>query len=237
MGRAREAGASRCRQGAREPPCISWCSRPPPGGRSRCLPPAAATRRRRRRRRPVPQALEARTPLRNAVFRLSRAAVAVEELPIRCGSVELLDAAAAHFRCLLCCRCWQACPQPLPTALPSSRSYLDARDTSLARLRQLSHSPAAWVRCPFAHVVLVSCLEVGACCWIAAALFAPAAGLRQCGHVAVALSSCYSNCCVVSLVALVFLQYEDYKRDLRLRLRAMADTETAAPGQPELLFV
>ena len=33
------------------------------------------------------------------------------------------------------------------------------------------------------------------------------------------------------------LQYEDYKRDLRLRLRAMADTETAAPGQPELLFV
>lgn len=32
-------------------------------------------------------------------------------------------------------------------------------------------------------------------------------------------------------------QYEDYKRDLRLRLRAMADTETAAPGQPELLFV
>ena len=41
-------------------------------------------------------------------------------------------------------------------------SYLDARDPSLARLRQLSHSPAAWFRCPFAHVVLVSCLEVGA---------------------------------------------------------------------------
>lgn len=33
------------------------------------------------------------------------------------------------------------------------------------------------------------------------------------------------------------MQYEDYKRDLRLRLRAMADTESAAPGQPELLFV
>lgn len=30
--------------------------------------------------------------------------------------------------------------------------------------------------------------------------------------------------------------YEDYKRDLRLRLKAMADTESSAPGQPELLF-
>ena len=44
-------------------------------------------------------------------------------------------------------------------------SYLDARDPALARLRQLSHSPAAWFRCPFAHVVLVSCLEVGAGAW------------------------------------------------------------------------
>ncbi|KAI7835534.1 hypothetical protein COHA_010562 [Chlorella ohadii] len=99
----------------------------------------------------VKQAIEARTPLRNALFSLSRAAVAVEELPIR---------------------------------------YLDARDPALSRLRQLSHSPAAWFRCPFAHVVIVSCLE-----------------------------------------------YEDYKQHLRLRLRAMADTESAAPGQPELLFV
>ncbi len=32
-------------------------------------------------------------------------------------------------------------------------------------------------------------------------------------------------------------EYEDYKRDLRLRLKAMADTESLAPGQPELLFV
>lgn len=30
---------------------------------------------------------------------------------------------------------------------------------------------------------------------------------------------------------------QDYKLHLRLRLKAMADTETAAPGQPELLFV
>ena len=42
---------------------------------------------------------------------------------------------------------------------------------------------------------------------------------------------------LVQLVLVSCLEYEDYKRDLRLRLRAMADTETFAPGQPELLFV
>jgi hypothetical protein len=69
--------------------------------------------------------------------------------------------------------------------------FLDARsDTHLTRLRQLSHSPAAWFRSPFVLLVLVSCPD-----------------------------------------------YEEYKRDLRLRLRAMADTETQAAGQPELLFV
>lgn len=60
-----------------------------------------------------------------------------------------------------CCRC----PSHSTGVFRCShrlRSYLDARDPALARLRQLSHSPAAWFRCPFAHVVLVSCLEVGA---------------------------------------------------------------------------
>lgn len=60
-----------------------------------------------------------------------------------------------------CCRC----PLHSTCVFRYSRqlcSYLDARDPALARLRQLSHSPAAWFRCPFAHVVLVSCLEVGA---------------------------------------------------------------------------
>jgi hypothetical protein len=42
---------------------------------------------------------------------------------------------------------------------------------------------------------------------------------------------------LVQVILVSCLEYEDYKRDLRLRLKAMADTETAAPGQPELLFV
>lgn len=44
------------------------------------------------------------------------------------------------------------------------------------------------------------------------------------------------RCPLVQLVLVSCGEYEDYKRDLRIRLRAMADTETSAPGQPELLF-
>ena len=47
-----------------------------------CLPPAAAAAT-DRRPLPLPHAIEACVPLRNALFSLSRAAVAVEELPIR----------------------------------------------------------------------------------------------------------------------------------------------------------
>lgn len=42
---------------------------------------------------------------------------------------------------------------------------------------------------------------------------------------------------LVHVVLATCSEAEDYKRDLRLRLKAMADTESAAPGQPELLFV
>ena len=45
------------------------------------------------------------------------------------------------------------------------------------------------------------------------------------------------RCPLVQVILVSCLEYEDYKRDLRLRLKAMADTESSAPGQPELLFV
>lgn len=44
------------------------------------------------------------------------------------------------------------------------------------------------------------------------------------------------RCPLVQLVLVSCGEYEDYKKDLRLRLRAMADTESSAPSQPELLF-
>lgn len=86
VGRAREAGArgpprragevaAHCRMDGSAP--ARDRDAPPV-----CLPPAgtAATDR---RRLPLSQAIEACVPLRNALFSLSRAAVAVEELPIR----------------------------------------------------------------------------------------------------------------------------------------------------------
>ena len=149
------------------------------------------------------QELEARVPLRNVPFSLSRAVVSVEELPVRwvchlqgdrdtCARSAAAAAATRPPR-LQSYTCCVHCSAHLPFCClprPACR-YLDGRSgAQLQRLRQLAHSPVAWFRSPLVQVILVSCLE-----------------------------------------------YEDYKRDLRLRLKAMADTETAAPGQPELLFV
>lgn len=57
--------------------------------------------------------------------------------------------------------------------------------------------------------------------------------LRQLSHSPVA----WFRSPLVHIVICSCGEYEEYRRDLRLRLKAMADTETAAPASPELLFV